>query len=199
MATQLIAGVLSGVSGLLAFLVMHHLWITPIWFILPLGLVIAGAGGLAVGWAYMELVPGLPELPWTSLSLVALIGFILLPSIVLAELRQPLFDITAAEAELTVSVGRASVVFILELLVTATLVGGLAGWLIRGSPQAALATAVAGFVFALGPGHNIPLVGGTPGVPKELAIMTTVVLVSAVVLVEGHHWLAGRLFITAGG
>jgi len=49
---------------------------------------------------------------------------------------------------------------------------------------------VAGFVFALGPGHNIPFIGGTPGVGKELAIMTAVTLVAALVLVEGHAWLS---------
>ena len=64
------------------------------------------------------------------------------------------------------------------------------GWLGR-TRRAALATAVAGLVFALGPGHNIPFLGGTPGVGKELAIMTAVTLVSALVLVEGDAWLAG--------
>jgi len=36
------------------------------------------------------------------------------------------------------------------------------------------------------------LIGGTPGVGKELAIMTAVTFVSALVLVEGHTWLATR-------
>ncbi|OGO33266.1 MAG: hypothetical protein A2Z16_17650 [Chloroflexi bacterium RBG_16_54_18] len=52
----LIAGVSARIAGLLAFLVVHHLWIRPIWFILPVGLVIADGGGLAVGWAYGELL-----------------------------------------------------------------------------------------------------------------------------------------------
>jgi hypothetical protein len=47
----------------------------------------------------------------------------------------------------------------------------------------------AGFIFALDPGHNIPFIGGTPGLGKELAIMTAVTLVAALVLVESHTWL----------
>ena len=44
----LVAGVLSGIAGLL---VIHHIWIQPIRFILAPGLLIAAGGGLAVGWA----------------------------------------------------------------------------------------------------------------------------------------------------
>jgi len=191
MNTSLIAGVLSGITGLLVFLTIHHFWINPIWFILPFGLVIAAVGGAAVGWAYGELLPHLPPRPWTSLVMVALISVILLPSIVLAELRQPVFDITAEEPVLAVSIGRVTLIFILELLVTSTIMGALLGWLIGQTSQSAMATAVAGFIFALGPGHNIPLIGGTPGVGKELAIMMAVIVVAALVLVEGYVWLSG--------
>lgn len=184
---MLIASVLSGIAGLLVFLVIHHFWITPIWFILPLGLVIASLGGLATGWAYAELLPGLPPRPWRSLALMALIGIILLPSFVLAELREPLFTMTGTDAVLSVGVKHAVVVFVLELLVTATIAGGIAGWLIGHTWRAALATSIAGLVLALGPGHNIPLIGGTPGVGKEVAIMAAVIVVSALVLVETHH------------
>jgi hypothetical protein len=158
----------------------------PIWFILPFGLVVAALGGAAVGWAYGELLPHLPPRPWSVLAVIALIWIILLPSIVLAELRSPVFDITGDEAVLAVSIGRVTLIFILELLLTSTLMGALSGWLIGRTFQAVLATAAAGFIFALGPGHNIPLIGGTPGVGKELAIMSAVILVSAVVLVEAH-------------
>jgi hypothetical protein len=103
MNANLIAGVTAGMAGLFVFLILHHLWIVPIWFILPFGVVVAA-------------------------------------------------------------------------------VGGAAGWLIGRSGQAAMATAVAGFIYALGPGHNIPLVGGTPGVGKELVIMAAVVVVSALIL-----------------
>jgi hypothetical protein len=187
------AGVLAGIAGLLVFLIIHHLWILGIWFILPIGLPIAALGGAAVGWAYGELLPRLPPRPWTAVVIVVLIWTVLLPGIILAELRRPFFNVGLEnQAVLATSVGRVAVGFILELLVTAVLLGGLAGWLIGRTGRAALATAVAGFVFALGPGHNIPLIGGTPGVAKELVIMAAVIFVSSVVLVEGHTWLSGR-------
>ena len=59
--SNLIAGVLSGIAGLLTFLVIHHFWILPIWFIAPAGLIIAALGGLAVGWSYAEIQAGLPR------------------------------------------------------------------------------------------------------------------------------------------
>ncbi len=99
---SLIAGMLAGTAGLLVFLVLHHLWIKPIWFILPLGPVIAVIGGLAVGWAYSELLPGLPRRPWTIFAWVALIGLILLPSIVLAQLSLPLFTGTGENVTSTI-------------------------------------------------------------------------------------------------
>jgi hypothetical protein len=69
-----IAGVLAGIAGLLAFLVLHALWIVPIWFILPVGLLVAGGGGLAVGWAYAELRYRLPQRPWTALAVAGVIA-----------------------------------------------------------------------------------------------------------------------------
>jgi hypothetical protein len=191
MIPSLIAGVFSGIAGLLVFLLIHHFWITPIWFILPLGLVIAGTGGAVVGWAYTELLPGLPSRPWTALAMFALILVILLPALILAELRRPLFDISGSEAVLSLSIGRAAVIFVLELLVTAASVGGIAGLLIGHTWRAALSTALAGLIFALGPGHNIPLIGGTPGVGKEVVIMIAIISVSALVLVETHRLLTG--------
>lgn len=188
MNTSFIAGILAGIAGLLIFLIIHHLWIMPIWFILPLGLMIAATGGLAVGWAYGELLPHLPPRPWTALAVMALIWAILLPSIIVAELRQPLFIMTGDSAILAVSIGRASLIFILELLVTSILMGAALGWLIGRTRRAALATALAGLIFALGPGHNIPLIGGGGArfVGKELVIMMAIIAVSALVLVEGQ-------------
>jgi hypothetical protein len=187
-----IAGAVAGIAGLLTFLVIHAFWIVPIWFILPIGLLIAGGGGLSVGWAYAELRWRLPPRPWTALAVVGLIGVILLPAVVLAELQAPVFTVTAAGPVQTVATSIIVARFLGELLATATIVGGLVGWWLGRTRRAAVATAVAGFVFALGPGHNIPFIGGTPGVGKELAIMTAVTLVAALALVEGHAWLTIR-------
>jgi len=192
MSASLVAGCISAIAGLLVFLALHHFWIQPIWFILPFGLVIAALGGLAVGWAYQELLPVLPSRPWTAPAIIALILVILFPSVLLAELRAPMFDITVPGGVLNMSVPRATFVFILELLVTATIAGGVAGWLIGHTPRAALATALAGFVFALGPGHNIPFLGSTPGNAKGVVLLLSIVVVSSFVLVETHHFLIQR-------
>lgn len=183
----LVAGVLAGVAGLMAFLLIHALWIMPIWFILPLGLLIAGAGGLAAGWAYAELRGRLPKRPWTAPAIIVVISVILLPALLLAELRQPMFTVSpAGVVNLAIGVPEAVIRFIAELLLTATFTGGLLGWWLGGTRRAAVATAVAGFVFALGPGHNIPFIGGTSGVGKEVVIMVIIIIVSALVLVEGY-------------
>lgn len=191
MNSFLIAGVLSGIAGLLVFLTIHHFWIRPIWFILPPGLLIAGLSGLAIGWSYAEIKAGLPPRPWASLALFALVGLILLPSIVLGQLRPALFNIETGkliEGKTVEVVAR----FVVELLLTATVVGALAGWRLGHTGRAVFATALAGFLFALGPGHNIPLLGNTPGVGKGIVLLAAVILVSALVLVEGEAWLASR-------
>lgn len=191
MYTALIAGMLSGVAGLLVFLVIHHIWIRPIWFILPVGLVMAGVGGLVVGWSYAEIRAGLPPRPWTSIALFMLIAATLAPSILLAQGRRPLIDIGTG----VIPQSEAGVVllhFVGELLITATVVGGLAGWLTGHNLRAAFSTALAGFVFALGPGHNIPLLGSTPAAGKGVGILIVVVLVAALVLVEVQAWLGRR-------
>jgi len=187
---HLVAGALAGVAGLLTFLIIHAIWILPIWFIFPLGLLIAGIGGLAVGWSYAELRHHLPKRPWTAFAIAFLIAATLSPAVVLAELRQPMFSVSAAGVtNLAIGLPEAVFRFSFELLLTTSLTAGLLGWWVGRSRRAAIATALAGFVFALGPGHNIPFIGGTPGVAKELLIMTAVILVSAIVLVEGHAWL----------
>jgi hypothetical protein len=123
---------------------------------------------------------------------VGLIALILGPAVVLAELHGPVFTGTLADPVPTVAPWVIVARFVGELLATAAIVGGLVGRLMGHTRRAALATGVAGFMFALGPGHNITLIGGTPGVGKEFVIMSAVTFVSALVLVEGHAWLATR-------
>jgi hypothetical protein len=189
MRESLIAGAISGIAGLLVFLTIHHFWIKPIWFILPPGLVIAGLGGLAVGWSYAEIKVGLPPRPWASLAVFVLVGATLTPAILLAQLRPPPLNISTGAI---INGSTASVIarFVVELLLTATVVGGLAGWWLGHTGRAALATALAGFVFALGPGHNIPLLGSTPAAGKGVILLVIIIFVSAVVLVESQAWLA---------
>src|SRR3972149_10854124 len=91
-----VAGALASLAGLLTFLALHAIWILPIWFIFPMGLLIAGVGGLAVGWSYAELYHRLPKRPWTAFAVILLIAATLAPAVVLAELRQPMYNVSAA-------------------------------------------------------------------------------------------------------
>ena len=193
MRESLIAGAISGIAGLLVFLTIHHFWIRPIWFILPPGLVIAALGGLAVGWSYAEIKAGLPPRPWASLAVFVLVGATLTPAILLAQLRPPPLDISTGAI---INGSTASVIarFVIELLLTASLVGGLAGWWLGHTGRAALATGLAGLIFALGPGHNIPFLGNTPAVGKGIILLIIIIFISAIVLVESQAWLARRLF-----
>ena len=192
MRESLIAGAISGIAGLLVFLTIHHFWIRPIWFILPPGLVIAALGGLAVGWSYAEIKAGLPPRPWASLAVFVLVGATLTPAILLAQLRPPPLNISTGAIMDGGSTGVVIARVVIELLLTATVVGGLAGWWLGHTGRAALATALAGFIFALGPGHNIPLLGNTPAVGKGIVLLVSIIAVSAVVLVESQAWLARR-------
>ena len=181
------AGALAGIAGLVVFLVLHHIWIAPIWFVAPMGAVLASLGGAAVGAAYAELRPGLPGRPWTSACVMVLIGATLAPAIVAAEVGGPVYAIGSdGEGVLLMSASEAFSAFVVGLLATATLTGGLLGALIGRTRRAAALTALAGFCLALGPGHNIPLLGGTPAVATELALLAAVAGVAAVVLVSAE-------------
>jgi hypothetical protein len=185
----LISGALAGIVGLLVFLMLHALWILPIWFILPGGLVFALVGGVAMGWAYAQLRPTLPPHPSAALVMMVVVAAALLPAIVLAQLRPTLFVETPTGAIPTEPIPMLIARFVAELLVTATIVGGLIGWWLRRTRRAVAAVALASALFALGPGHNIPFLGGTRGVGTELALLAAVIVVSTLVLVESHRLL----------
>jgi len=181
------AGAIAGIAGLVAFLAVHHVLILPIWFVAPVGAVLAMLGGVAVGTAYAELQPRLPRRPWTAPAFAILVAVILVPAFVLAELRGPVFRMTAGgEAVLMLSEADVVVAFGRDLLLSATIAGGAVGWAIARTRRAAIATALAGIAFGLGPGHNIPFLGGTSGLPKELALIGAILAVGSVVLVEVH-------------
>jgi hypothetical protein len=184
MLTALPAGALSGIVSLLVFLTLHHIWIKPIWDVLPAGLVLAVPGGLAFGWAYVEIKAGLPPRPWTALAIFALVGTTLAPAIVLGQLH-PLLGLVNAVASPPVAI----TLLVVEVLLTATVVGGLAGWRLGHAWRAAIATALASLIFALGPGHNIPFLGGTPAAYKGMVLLVAIIAVSAITLVETQAWL----------
>jgi hypothetical protein len=104
------------------------------------------------------------------------VGVVLLPAFVIAELRGPIFAMDGdGGGTLLVPGAEAAADVVVGLLGTATIVGGGLGWLTAGSRRAAGTTVLAALAFALGPGHNIPLLGGTSAVAKELVILAAVV------------------------
>ena len=186
------AGAGAGIAGLLVFLLLHHLWIVPIWFIAPVGAVMAAAGGAAVGAAYGELRPHLPRRPFTTFAVMGLIALVLAPSVVIAELRGPIYEMDRDGGTLLVPGTQAVADVVVGLLGTSVLMGAALGRLIGRSGRAAGMMALAAFALAIGPGHNIPLLGGTGGVARELLILAAVAAVASPVLVEGEAWRARR-------
>jgi hypothetical protein len=181
------AGVVAGLAALATFLLIHHLWIVPIWFIAPAGGVLAAVGGAAVGAAYADLEPHLPRRPLREISVIAVFGLVLLPGVVIAELRGPIYAMSGAGGgTLLVSGADAVVAIVVGLVLAPLLAGASLGWLITRDLRAAGSLALASLAMALGPGHNIPMLGGTPAVAKELLILGAVVGVAAVVLVVVH-------------
>jgi hypothetical protein len=184
---DLLPGAAAGVAGLTVFLVLHHLWIVPIWFVLPVGLPIAVAGGIAVDRACRILARERSRQPGTIVAVAFLASACLMPALLLAELRPPMFDISApGGAELLVTPERAVALFVAELLVTATATGAIVGWWFGRTRRAAAAMALAGLALALGPGHNVPFGGATPAVGLQVAIMAAVLGASALVLVAAR-------------
>jgi len=184
------AGVLAGLAGLATFLVIHHVWIVPIWFVVPAGVLIAGLGGAAVGATYAELVPSAPRTGWAVVSVFGCAVLVLVPAIVVAELSGPL---DAADRDGDGSRAAAS---IFGLFGGPAIAGASIGWLIGRTRRAVAMATLAALLLAIGPGHDIPFLGGRPVVIKELTILIAVIVVSSVALVVSHGWLAG---IAPGG
>jgi len=182
------AGISSGLAALAAFLVVHAIWIAPIWSIAPVGALLAGAGGAAVGVAYGEILPRLPaSRPRRWVAVEAAIAAVLAPGIAVGELRGPLPAATGPGGIMAMEFADIAGDLVV-MLTLATAVAGAGGWLL-GSHRAARSCALAGFLIALGPGHNIPALAGTSAVPKEVVILAILATVAAIVLVEVHAFL----------
>jgi hypothetical protein len=180
------AGIVAAIAGFVAFLVIHHVWIAPIWFIAPVGAPMAAGGGAVVGIAYAELLPGLPARPLRTAAVAVGALLVLAPGAILAELFGPIYEMWGGSGVLLVPVGQALALFVFGLFATAMLVGAALGAAIGRTRRAAGWSALAALALAVGPGHNIPMLGATSVVAKELAIIATVAALSAWVLVAVH-------------
>jgi hypothetical protein len=185
--SALISGAISGEVGLLVFLTIHYFWIAPIWFILPAGALFACLGGLAVGWSYAGIRQRFPAARWHILVGFGLMTTTLAPPLVLAQILPPVVDVRAGR--LVGSTNDLIVRFVFVLFAPAILVGALEGWAILRTRRGAIATALAGLVLAMGPGHNIPFLGNTPAVGKEIALLIAIGLASSVALATAYEML----------
>ena len=190
--SSVIAGALAGVAGLVTFLVIHARWIVPIWFVAPFGLPAAAAMGAVVGVMYAEIQRRLPPRPWRALALFGVTALMLLPAIVLAQLQGPILTSDSGGGLRMIVPAREAIAAGVEGLIVTVITGATLGFLIGMSRRAAFTMALAGAVLALGPGHNIPVLGGTASVAKELGTLAAVTAVAASVLVEVQSWLTRR-------
>jgi hypothetical protein len=184
MNSYLLSGAIAGIVGLATFLVIHHFWIQPIWFIFLPGLILSSIGGIAVGWSFQTIQSGLPAYPWSFLGLSLVILLVLLPGFLIAEFTPAPFNLDGSLAS-GYTGWKAAGQFFLELILTSAIVGAGIGWFLAGTRAAVISTAVAGVVFALGPGHNIPFLGNTPGVSKGIALLLAIILISSFSLMLG--------------
>lgn len=151
-------GVSAGFVGFAVFLILHAIWIVPIWFIIPIGLVMAGVCGAVVGWAYETVSPHLPPgLLARSLSVAGGTILVLTPSTFLFLFGDPTVPVVDGIARTdAIDVPSLAGRFVLDLLVVTGASGAIVGWLLTRRREAAVAMMAAGVAFALGPGHNLP-------------------------------------------
>lgn len=175
----MIAGTLAGVAGFAAFLVVHAIWILPIWFIAPMGLVIAALGGACVGWAYDIHRNHLPRSSWGRIVAVfAAATLVLLPAEPLALTHRNLDMRDTAQTALDTSL-LAGALF----LVSAALIGAAGGALLGRTVRAAAVTAFAAVAFAIGIGHNAPFIGSGYAAVKLWTLMLVASFVASTTLV----------------
>jgi hypothetical protein len=182
----LLGGAAAGVAGFAVFLVMHSIWIVPIWDSAP-AVTFAVLAGIAIGWAYDVHRALLPARPVGRVAVVfASATLVLAPGLLLLPLRPP--GAVGSPSIIEIGVGIAAL-----LLLSMPFLAGAVGAVLGRSGRAALATGLAAFMFMATIGHNILLFGyGWHGV-KMWTIMLTVTTVAAVTLVAVETWTSARL------
>ena len=147
---SLLAGVATGLIGVLAFGIVHAILITPIWTDLIGGLPFAIVGGAAVGWAFYELrAAG----RFTS----RLRGGLLFGGLIwLTLVPMTAVDVMLRKAGIRTAIGDWEV---LVSVIFALAGGFLAGWLLTRRRRAAIALSLTTLVLAAGMGGPVPITG----------------------------------------
>jgi hypothetical protein len=189
LGAALLGGAAAGVVGYAAFLVIHAVWIVPIWDAAPGGFPFAVFAGVAVGWAYDVYHMRLPARPIRrAAGVFACASFALAPGLLLLPLPPP--DPGGSNPSIIV-VGVAGIAVF--LLLAMPLIAATLGAVFGRSLRAAVAIALAAFTLIISLGHNIPTFGfGWHGV-KMWTIMLTVNAIAAVTLIVVDTWISRRL------
>src|SRR3954470_16765560 len=151
------AGVAAGVVGCVAFLLIHHVWLVPIWFIAPVGIPVGAAGGAVVGMAYAELFPRLPGRPWTAFVVAGVFATVMVPGVVIAQLAGPVLAVGRGGATALLVPGAQAAVLVTVCLAATVITGAGMGALIARRRSAAVSMAVAAVASGIGPGPNVPM------------------------------------------
>lgn len=180
LTASLIAGAVAGAAGFALFLVVHALWIVPIWDVAATGPLAAGFG-LAAGWAFHEWAEHgrLPAAPLHGPAFAGLLYATLAPVALIGVLAGP------------VPTDRVDFWRVLPPLLAALPAGALLGWLLAGSRRAALAFGLAALALAITIGHNLPFFPiGARGAPFAFGSLLGVEMLAAIVLVAARSLLA---------
>lgn len=188
----LLSGAAAGAVAFAAFLVIHAIWIVPIWDVAP-AVLWAVLGGITVGWAYDVHRVRLPARRVGRVAVVfAGLSLTLAPGLLLLPLTPP--GPGGSPSIVEIVVGAIAVLLLVAMPFLAAAVGAILGR----SGRAAVATGLATFTFMSGIGHNIPFFGfGLRGV-KMWTIMLTVTAIASVTLVVVETWTSTRFRPTAG-
>lgn len=178
---EMTAGAAAGGIALLVFVVLHALWIVPIWGMLAMLPIAALLGGLAA-WSLQAMAArgGLPPAPFDGVALSALLLATLLPTLVSGVLAGP------------VDRDRITLPAVLLPLLLAAPTGALLGVVLAG-PFAGVAFGLTAAALALTLGHNLPFFPiGSPGWEKAIA------LVAVPEFVAGIAFVAARVVMSGG-
>lgn len=150
-------GAVSGGLTTLAFVLLHDLWISDIWFNLGPMLLAGTVCGLVIVWGYTNAVPDHSSARWFAYNgwLVGLLVALGVASFVVLDPRFTMAEAMAMDDALAELIPPA-----LPLMITATLVGTLVLWVAYGRRTATLAPIVVTqtlLVFLVG--HNLAILG----------------------------------------
>ena len=169
MSPGVIAGGVAGGVALLVFVLVHAMWIVPIWGMLAM-LPLAALVGALAAWPFDEMGRGaLPPAPFDGVAIALLLLASLVPTAIYGVLVGPL-----DQQHITWQA-------VIVPLALAAPAGAVIGLVLTGSAPLAGALALAATAFALTLGHNLPFFPiGSPGAGKAIVLVVVPTLAAAV-------------------